>query len=636
MADYEKNNDLIADQVITEDDIKEASELLTKYVAGKATIDTEATANQEWWRLRHWNQINRENHQASEDEKPTSAWLFNSLVNKHADIMDNFPKINVLPREENDINEAELLSKIIPVIHKRNGEEAVYSRAGQDLVNDGGAITGVFWDSVANDGMGEIVKKNVDVHNLFWQPGISHIQESRNVFMVMLEDVEVLRAQYPEYADRIGPATGSNITKYLNDDYKDETEMCEVVDWYYKKTVMVPAITNPDTGDAELMIPKQLLHYVKYAGDVLLYASENDPAYKDIGYYNHGKYPFVIRALFPVKETPWGFGFINVMRSPQKYIDALDQAILRNCMMKANPRWFKKKNAEMNTADFADWSKTFVEVSGGGDLGDSLKQIDVDTLPAMVTTHMQNKIEELKETSGNRDFSQGSTAQGVTAASAIAALQEAGGKVARDINKIMYRGTVEEAELEVELIRQFYTEPRSFRVDDAEEERGYRFMQYSTDKFQTGDRKAVFDIDISAEKQSPFSRAAQNETAKEMYSLGMFNPQMAESATVCIDMMEFEGKDQILKKIQNNSIIMQQYQAMMNTIIMADQMFPQLGLGVQAGLVDPMQAQMAMMQKPQGGTEEKGGTAEERAAQNESDTTLTMKARQKAANQASI
>ena len=158
MADYEKNNGQTVEQVITEDDIKEASELLTKYVSGKATIDAEATANQEWWRLRHWNQIRRENNQANEDEQPTSAWLFNSLVNKHADIMDNFPKINVLPREEDDIQEAELLSKIIPVIHRRNGEEAVYSRAGQDLVNDGGAITGVFWDSVANDGMGEIVK----------------------------------------------------------------------------------------------------------------------------------------------------------------------------------------------------------------------------------------------------------------------------------------------------------------------------------------------------------------------------------------------------------------------------------------------------------------------------------------------
>ena len=67
-----------------------------------------------------------------------------------------------------------------------------------------------------------------------------------------------------------------------------------------------------------------------------------------------------------------------------------------------------------------------------------LRQIDPPQLSNYVIEMRNAKIEELKETSGNRDFSQGSTTSGVTAASAIAALQEAGSKLSRDMIKGSY------------------------------------------------------------------------------------------------------------------------------------------------------------------------------------------------------
>lgn len=617
------------DMPIKTEDIEKAASILEEYKQGKTSVDDKATANQEWWRLRHWAQMQRENQVAINDDKPASAWLFNSIINKHADIMDNFPKLNVLPREADDVAEAEMLSKIIPVIHVRNKEEDVYSQAAYDLIIDGGAITGVFWDSMANNGMGDIIKRNVDVHNLFWEPGISDIQKSSNVFNVALEDVDTLREMYPEHAEKIGPGDSGTVAKYLNDDNVDTSNKCEVVDWYYKKIVMVPAIVDEMTGDVQMYAPKEILHYVKFTGQAILYASENIPEYRDRGFYDHGKYPFVIRRLFPVKDTPWGFGFVDIMKSPQKYIDALDQAILKVAIMASNPRWFVKKNADINLTDFADWSKTFVEVSGTGELDKALKQIDVDMIDGAVISHMMNKIEELKETSGNRDFSQGSTASGVTAASAIAALQEAGGKLARDINKTMYRGSQEEGQIEVELIRQFYNEPRSFRVDDGAG--GYNFEIYPQPGAEQKTRSSIFDINISAEKQSPFSRAAQNETAKEMYNLGMFNPQMAEQSLACLDMMEFEGKDKVKENVQNNSALMQQMQMWQQMLMQLDMTFPDMGIAAQAGLA-PVEPQPL----PEGGGSTEPGTAEERAARHDSDTTLTAKARKKAASQASV
>jgi len=83
-----------------------------------------------------------------------------------------------------------------------------------------------------------------------------------------------------------------------------------------------------------------------------------------------------------------------------------------------------------------------------------------ETCAADVLAH----IEELKETRGNRDFSQGGTTSGVTATSAIAALQEAGSKLSRDMIKGSYHAFTQIACLVIRLIRQFYDEPRAFRI----------------------------------------------------------------------------------------------------------------------------------------------------------------------------
>ena len=607
--------------VIGNEQVKEAYQILQEYKQGKQTIDERATENQEWWRLRHCNYDKGTNESAALDEKPVSAWLFNSVINKHADIMDNYPKPNILPRAGDDEDEAQMLSKIVPVIFEQNDYEEVYSQKGYDLIIEGGCATSILWDSSKNNGMGDIAIKNADVHNLFWQPGKENIQESANFFSVKLQDVDSLKSQFPEVAERISAYNSGTTAEYIHDDNINTENDVEVIDWYYKKTIMQDIVD--EEGNVALSIPKTILHYCKFACDEVLFASENHPEYAN-GYYNHGMYPYVIRPLFPIKDSAWGFGFIDVMKSPQKYIDRLDQAILRGALIASNPRYWAKKNADIDMTKFTDLNNQIVEVASG-DLGEAVRPMEMPNIPAFVVNQRDSKIEELKETSGNRDFSQGSTQSGVTAASAIAALQEAGSKLARDVNKIGYRSYRDETYLVVELVRQFYTEPREFRVDD--ENGKYSFEQYTS----TG-KSAVFDIKITAEKQSPFSRAAQNETAKEMYGLGWFNPQMAEQALVSIDMMEFEGKDKIKQQIKDNSLLMQQVQAMMQVIMQADAMFPDLQLAAKAGLAEPQQ----MAPAPQGGGEQPQGTAEERAARKETDTTLTAKARMKAAQQASV
>lgn len=615
----------------TPDKVSEVLQILHEYKDGKTTVDMKATENQEWWRLRHWNVIQGKTEAGKAKVEVGSAWAVNSILNKHADFMDSFPKANVLAREADDEEEAQILSKILPAIEEHTDAEHVYNNAGYDFLIDGTAITSVLWDPMAHDGMGDIKKTNVDIHNVFWQPGIEDIQQSKYFFDVSVADVNDVKLQYPDIADRIGGGKQGFITEYIHDDNINHQNDIEIINCYYKKLEMRPVLINIDPQTvAQHLVPREILHMAIIIGDQCVFCSEDSLEYQD-GFYKHGKYPYVFRKCFPVKDSPCGFGYLDIMKYPQRDIDKLDQAIMKNTMMKAKPRWWVKKNADINKEAFADWNEEIVEV-GSGDLGSAVQQMDVDTLPAIVETHLEAKIDELKEISGNRDFSQGSTASGVTAASAIAALQEAGSKLSRDINKAMYRGSREEYYLEIELIRQFYTEPRTFRIDDGTGR--YEYMDYSnvniapqdiTTPEGTRHKKSIFDLEVSAEKQSPFSRASQNETAKELYQLGLFAPDNATPALVCLDMMEFEGKEKIKQQIQQNDTFMQQFQQMQQLII---QLSPEAA--VQMGLVDPNQVMMAQNANNGATGVSEEGSAEDRAAKKTTNTDRLERAREKA------
>ena len=616
-------------EVITSEIVKQAEARREKYAKGKKSLDEKATANQKWWRGRHWSEIKKDNKSLEDAEKPTSAWLFNSIINKHADMMDNFPKPNVLPRSRDSQIDAEKLAKIVPVVLEQNGYQTTYSRKAYDYISDGTAITGVFWDNTKNDGMGDVAIRQIDIHNIFWKPGIEDIQESPEVFTVAAVDNKELVKMYPQMEGKVG--NDKTTVKYEADDSTDDSSMSEVVDWYYKvveyEDVMI------DESGTTLPRPKTILHYCKYCNGEVLYSSENEGL--ENGFYQHGKFPFVFQVMFPIKDYPAGFGYIDVMKEPQKYIDVLDQLLADNAFKVGTERFFVRRSLGLNVDDFADYSKPFVEFDGN--LDDALKPIDTPTIPAFVLQYQTNKIEELKETSGNRDFSQGTTSGGVTAASAIAALQEAGSKLSRDMIRAAHNAFTEECYLVIELIRQFYTEPREFRIDDGKG--GYEFVDYDNANIAAETSadgilksKPIFDLQVTAEKKSPFSRAAQNETAKELYSMGLFNPDMAEPALVCLDMMDFEGKDEIKKKVQDNSILIGRVQQMVGAIQAFDAAYPQFGLAQVAGLQSEMQTQMPQQSRGNGDVNTEG-TPEERAAKTEGEATRVANARKKTAEQ---
>ena len=535
-------------EMIGREEIRLATQVLEEYKKGKANLENRIIENEQWWKLRHWELFR---NQSKDQLEPASAWLFNSVANKHADAMDNFPSPNVLPRARDDEETAKQLSSVLPVVLEQNEYEQVYSDTWWYKLKQGTGVKGVFWNSAKNSGLGDIDVRKLDILNLFWEPGITNIQTSRNLFHVELRDNELLKQEYPDLDFTASPSV--QVGQYVYDDAVDTSKKSAVIDWYYKKTV--DGVTR--------------LHYCKYVNDHVLYASENDPEYRDRGFYDHGKYPVVFDTLFPEEGTPAGFGYIDVMKSCQMYIDKLNQAIIENALVSSRKRYFVRQDGSVNEKEFADITRPLSHCEGN--LGeDSIKEVQYKPLSTIYYSILQQKIDELKETSGNRDFSQGSTANGVTAASAIAALQEAGSKLSRDMLKSAYRAYTRECYLVIELMRQFYDEPRIFRIT-GENAGGYDFTAFDNSGLMPqpqgrafgldlGSRLPVFDIKVTPEKQSAYSRLAQNELALQFYGQGFFNPQLTDQALACLDMMDFDGKEKVIDKITENGTLFQQVQ----------------------------------------------------------------------------
>lgn len=594
--------------------LNKAMQTLNKYKGGKGHLESRLVEVEQWWKIRHWEWMQEKGKR--DDMKTASGWLFNVIISKHADGIQSIPEANVLPREEGDKATAKQLSSIIPCILEQNKFEKVYSDVLWQKLKGGTGAYGIFWDKDKHNGLGDIALKKVNLLHLFWEPGVDDIQNSQNLFYVEAVDIDMLKQQYPQLADENLRSHAVSLRKYITEDPVDISNKTMVVDWYYHTW------TNG----------KKTLQYCKFVNDVVLYATEDDPELSERGLYDHGLYPFVLDALFPVEGSPCGFGYIDVCKNAQEQIDILNQAMVKNAIVNAVPRYFIRSDGSVNEAEFMDLTKPLVHVTGN--LGaDSVVPVQATTLNQAVVGIINNKVGELKETSGNTDSSNGITQNSNQAASAIAALQEASGKTSRASTMSAYRAFCDVVTQIIELIRQFYDMPRQFRILGEMGKEEYTTFDNQAMKPQSqgfdfgidmGYRLPVFDVKISAQTKSAYTKAAQNELALALYNQGVFNPNMTDQALMLLDMMDFDGKDEVMQKVSQNGTLMQQmamYQqialqlAQQYDPMMAEQLAQSIMGGAQAGGAMPSGGAPRLTGSDPGGAQGKVNKARSRANQ---------------------
>lgn len=589
---------------ITKERLNKAMSILNEYKKGKATVDRRIQESQKWWKGQNWRMIQDDGvADGVQEQHRNTKWLWNSIVGKHADAMDSYPEPIFLPRAEDDKEEAENLTSVVPVILEQNGFEATYSDDQWQKMIEGTAAYSVTWDSHKFHGLGDVSISKVNVLNLFWEPGVNNIQESTNVFHVALIDNELLSEMYPQLRGHLGQPSEA-VNRYPTDDHVDTSDKSLVIDWYYHRY------------DQEQ--DRQVLHFVKFCNGIVLYATEDDQGDPSLpeagipardGLYNDGQFPFVLDPLYPVEGSPCGYGYIDIAKDIQTDIDLISEACVLNAAVNARPRYAVREDSGINEAEFQDLRQTLIHFHGNLDQN-SFFQIQTSQVGGNTVGMLQQKIEELKFVTGNSDVNNGATPAGVTAAAAIQALKEDSGRSSKDSNRAAFRAYKEIVGMVIERIRQFYNQERIFRIKGQDGSTDFVTFsnaglvpQYQGNDFgiDMGYRVPEFDIEVHVQREDAYTRLSQNELAIQMYQMGIFNPQMAPMASQMLEMMDFKGKDELVAKIRESGDLANMLSQVLQ---IAYEQANQLGDQQAAAQLAAIGEQMGMplqIQAPQGG-----------------------------------
>ena len=503
--------------------LSKALDAYQKYKGDKELLNQRVRENDYWYKARYGAVINPK----SNETEPVTAFIFSAIENKFADAVDNYPMPNVLEREPSDRAVADILSKVVPVQLDMADFKKAYKTNWRRKLKHGTGIYGIFYKNQ------QIKICPLSILNVYCDMHVEDVQDSQFLFIVNAVDNDELCTIYPHHSEKF---TGNATVEAFDGSHEIE-DKTEIIDCYYKKHGRV--------------------HCMKLCRNEIIAATEEGD-YPN-GIYSHGMYPVVFDVMYPEEDCPFGFGVIDVAKNPQAYIDKLDSAIIKNAVLSSKIRFLIKDSGAVNEEEVLNCDNDIIHVAGSVDT-DSIRELQTSNMPAYVIEHRSLKINELKEVVGNRDFQQGGTSGGVTAASAISALQETGNKLARSAIDDSYDSYKQVVIMVIELMREFFEEKRIFRITGSGDE--HRYAEFSSSMLykQQGDKAEpiIFDVDIVPQKQNPFQRESNNSTIIQLWQAGFFNPQMSSMAVVALEAMNFDGKDTIIKQLKSMGAVAEQ------------------------------------------------------------------------------
>ena len=468
------------------------------------------------------------------EPRPVTPVIHSAIENVRADLDDFVPEA-VITADSNAYTElAETLTRVIRENHLNCAYDEEYRAVTHDLLVCGYGVQEIGYDPEAEGGMGSAFVRHVDVGSILFDPLCSDIQDGRAVFKYARRTREWFREHYPEKAE--GIKDDSLFMDVDGDGYL--TPRCE------KSIMLIECWLRQFDSKKQ----KYSVHMIKMAGGMILEDSRRDfPE----GLYRHGKYPFVVTALFPRRGSCLGFGFVDMYETSQRYSDKLDQMVMKNALLSSHNKLLVTGASGFDVEDLRDWSK---EVHKGDNLN-GVTWFQTAPLPAYLIGYIADMRDTIKEESGSNEWSRGMTNYGVTSGTAISALQEKSSKRARMAAKSLHSAFRRAVEQELELERQFALGLRCIKtyIDRSDPEGAAKADIAAREVMNAEEMPISIRVTVKVQKETGFSAIAHNDTVFRLVETGMITPEVG------LELIVFEGKEQAknLMETQNSKVKMQ-------------------------------------------------------------------------------
>lgn len=492
--------------------------------------------------------------------RQTSPIIYSTVENQLADIMDNYPTcvIRGATAEYDKIGMA--LSQSVYNILRITGYQLKFRDMARKAVSGGVGIQQVYLNKSGSRGLGSIEILNVDPMFFFADPlcgadinngmycgKISFIPIEQAKSAYGLKDTDTEKLETYAYDDKSKTYTNNKDGSSTRDNDK-----ARVIEFYFKTF-------SPVTDDEGKEIKGAFRTHINFVKTVCGKVVSVIPDCCG----NYEKFPFVVFATAQMSGAWYGLGIVDIFRQDADIMNLMQKYQLQNIQLAATLRYLVERNSGIDPNELMDFDKRVI--TGETITPDAVQPLPVPPLPYAVSGIIDGKYANIKELSGQNDYSVGNSAAGM-AASAITALQEAGQKRSRCMIDCLYMQYEQLIRLVVAFISNYYNETRlltlsrtadfNIKLNDvldknytalAEDENGQtRAIPYDYSEINLDDIDVDVNIEIMPQKHTPMTSANLNNMLLQLGQNGIFDGE------TILEGMEFDGKDAMLVKYKEN------------------------------------------------------------------------------------
>lgn len=451
---------------------------------------------------------------------------FNNCV---ADQMDNMPEALMLPETPEMQGAADDLTDVVKFVLAQNGYESLHRRRVEDFFCAGTAVTQVVWDDEMDNGRGNVAVLRWPVESFLWDPQADTLEDARALIKVSWHPMSWYEARYPDLVEYIAAEDGEHGQLGKADVQTTRIGMDEgramLMEYWYRRY--------------DRKEKRYTINVAYMAGGALLEKFES--------VYAHGMYPFVADVYKPIEGWPVGEGMVQELLPMMRYINRYAQYIDVNLRLSSKARMLVRKSADVDAEDLADWSK---DIIWGQQIDESaVRWLQHAPFNSMVTGQMLQLQTDLKQDSGQNQFTRGETAGGVTAATAIASLQEAGGKITRLRTNVLNQGFRRIVEQIIWLLSEFYTDRHVMMITGRDDRPREVDMSASHLFGKSGKGKRLppppYHVQVQVQRRNPLRVQAQNELFIQVYNMAA-QSQAPFPLSLLFELLTIDGKERIL------------------------------------------------------------------------------------------
>jgi hypothetical protein len=392
-----------------------------------------------------------------------SNFIFSTLETIKPIMVDNDPRILVLPKTPDGVEVVDKVQNVFDAEWIRTGMSKKLQQGITISLQIGTAIYGVFWDGKDENGLGNVRIDLINPYNFFPDPMATDIDNGEYYIYATYKQINQLKQAFPDKADLIRGGQINHPELAVNGDTTGVTNQVLVLECYMRDYTVIET-EQIDPEDETKKLKKMSKKYPR--GRVVTIAPELDLLLSDKHLpYKDGKFPFKLLKCYDVPFEFWGKGEVEQLLSPQTYINELMNQIIDNAKLTANMPWVIDKNSGIGRGQLTNRPGLIVRKNPGSDV----KRLAPPPMPAYVQEIIQTLKNDIEIISGVHEVTQGRKPGSVSAASAIAALQEAAQARIRLKVKLMELTLGELGTMWYERIQQYWVTNRWIRRSDIAE-----------------------------------------------------------------------------------------------------------------------------------------------------------------------